>query len=630
MAKKKIAVMTSGWSIDYILSSFEGMKSVCTKNNLDLYIFTCYKFTETTGESNTTGFAIFDLINFEDYAGIVIMPNLFNDADEVEKQRKRIIEAGIPAVSLNQPLEGLHHINSDNHLPYKNLVSHLIKEHGIKRFAYIGGPDDNAGCNSNFEAYKEALIEGGIKVEDQLYVGNCDWTYASGYEVAKNIFKNKDYVPEAIVCINDWAAMAAIELAEENGYNVPDDIKIIGFDNVDYSDKVIPSITTLNLQSYKMGAEAIELLLQQPEKLTTRLVEAIPHFRQSCGCERKITSLQKKFSQNTSIIIDREQRFASQLRHLEDTFINPVTVKTLSENLQKYFEKRHSFEGPDFSILINQNVITSLKETLLSPKQNTTFDDSLIALVNIEGGQSSIRDSVEAKDLIPENMKSKEPATYLFLPIFTQCYLHGYYVSKDCLDLLKNKSGYNWTRNFGAMIEKFRQTSIYRMLSEQMKFLSTQDALSGLFNRAGLDKYGVTLFEKNNHHQLDTHIIFIDINNMKTINDKFGHLQGDLAVKTVAEAISVCLPSGYLAVRYGGDEFVIIGSYKENLDLCEKIKVFLDGRAEKMTLPYKLTVSFGEKIFAPNETSSLSMAIKEVDEIMYEQKLKFHKEENKS
>lgn len=625
MGKKKIAVMTSGWSIDYILSAFEGMKSVCSKNNVDLYIFACYKFTESSGESNTTGFAVFDLIDFSDYDGVVIMPNLFNDADEVEKQRKRIIASGIPAVALNQPLDGLHFINSNNHEKYKQLISHLINEHDVRRFAYIDGPKDNSGCTSNLEAFKEALIEAGIKVEDQIFAGNCDWTYASSYEVAKKIFENKDLIPQAIVCINDWAAMAAMELAEENGYTVPDDIKIIGFDNVEFSEKVIPSITTISLESFRMGAEAIELLLKNPKEITTELIDAVPHIRQSCGCQRKITSVQKIFSQRFSITLEKEQRFSSQLRHLEDNFISPQTVKSLSESLQNYFEKRHTFEGPDFSILINQTVISSLKDTVISPKQNTTFDNSMIALVNISNGKSDDLYSIETKELIPENMKSEKSATYLFLPIFNQQYLHGYYVSKDCLDLLKNKSAYNWTRNFGAMIEKFRQTSIYRMLSEQMKFLSTQDALSGLFNRAGLDKYGVTLFEKNNTHQLNTHIIFIDINNMKTINDKFGHLQGDLAVKTVAEAISVCLPSGYLAVRYGGDEFVVIGSPKENNNLSDKIKNFLVDRIHRMTLPYALTVSTGEKVFAPNEKSSLSMAIKEVDEIMYQHKLEFHK-----
>ena len=95
-------------------------------------------------------------------------------------------------------------------------------------------------------------------------------------------------------------------------------------------------------------------------------------------------------------------------------------------------------------------------------------------------------------------MKAKESAVYLFIPIFNRKCLQGYYVSKNYTGLLESKYAYNWTRNFGVSIEKFRQTVKYKLMSEQLRTLSTKDALSGLLNRTGLEVFGTKFFEEAN------------------------------------------------------------------------------------------------------------------------------------
>ena len=57
MGKKKIAVLTSGWAVDYVLAVLEGLEKTCRKRNADLYVFTTYKSYESDGSPNTTGFA---------------------------------------------------------------------------------------------------------------------------------------------------------------------------------------------------------------------------------------------------------------------------------------------------------------------------------------------------------------------------------------------------------------------------------------------------------------------------------------------------------------------------------------------------------------------------------------------
>lgn len=623
--KKKIAVLTSGWTVDYVLSVLEGMRKVCEKNNTDLFVFTCYKYVEPSGASNTTSFTVFDLINFSEYDGIVIMPNLFNDEAMVQKYASKILESGVPAVSIGRRMDGFHFVGSDNSQAAKDLVLHIIKDHGADKFAFIGGPEGDEGSESGYNLFKSALEIAGLSEKSEIFHVQTDWTFNSAYEKLQVFFENKEKVPNAIVCLNNSLAMAATKAAVEHNYSVPDDIIIIAFEDGDMSAKIIPSLTAVNVNPDQIGGAAIDMLLQNPEELSEKVIQASVFKRQSCGCKRKITPEQKIYSQGYVKEIDKEQRFTSQLRFLEDTFLRNITVEDLRKDLQKYYEIRHFFEGPDFTLFISEDVVNNMTETLTDSNSHTTFSKKMQSFANIKNGRAVPQCTINTSDLLAPSMKSEESATYLILPIFIQKYIYGYYVSKNFNGLLLNKAAYNWTRNVGNSIEKYRLTSVYRRMSEQLQVLSTHDALSGLMNRSALHTYGTELFINNNASKKSTEVIFVDINDMKYINDRFGHLQGDLAIKTVAEAISSSVPKDYICVRYGGDEFVIVGTAeKETIDYCEKIAQQLNEKAVAMSLPYPLTASIGAKVFQPNEKEFLNDAIEIVDDIMYIKKNEYH------
>lgn len=624
--KKKIAVLTSGWAVDYVLNVIEGMKQVCEANNADVFIFTCYKFIEPSGASNTTSFAVFDLIDFNDFDGFVITPGLFNDDQMVQKYAAKILETKKPAVSVGQRMDGFHYVGSDIKDAVQEIVLHVIKEHGATRFAYFGGPEGDLGSDTNYQYYRSTLSVAGFNPESaEVFVGYTDWTFNSAYEQAGKLFSSNVNVPNAIVCANYLIAMAATKAAVEKGYSVPDDIIIITLEDSDIATKVIPSLTAITVNPQQIGAAAIELILKNPVELSAHIIPSSIIKRQSCGCKRRISPEQKIYSQGFVKELDREQRFASQLRFLEENFLQSCSVPQLCDDLQQYYQKRHAFEGPDFTIFLDKDVFDNINETLADNNTHTSYGKIMQSITNIQNGIAVEQQVIETKQLIAPNMQSDKGTLYLLLPIFVQKYVYGYYVSKNYTGLLLSKAAYNWTRNIGTSIEKYRQTSVYRRMSEQLQVLSTQDALSGLLNRAGLHSYGTEMFNSNNENQNKTELIFVDINDMKHINDRYGHLQGDLAIKTVAEAIVSSVPEDYIAVRYGGDEFLIIGTPKENADYCYRIENELRDKAIQMALPYPLTVSFGEKIFVPQEMDFLADAINVVDKIMYQNKAEYHK-----
>ena len=125
-------------------------------------------------------------------------------------------------------------------------------------------------------------------------------------------------------------------------------------------------------------------------------------------------------------------------------------------------------------------------------------------------------------------------------------------------------------------------------------------------------------------------IMVADINRMKVINDQYGHLQGDMAIKIVASVIKSSIPLDWKAVRYGGDEYVIIGEYDVSEDI-ESIKNNIIDKSwrvsQDLNQPFRLGVSVGYVIIEPENKLENEEYFRMADEAMYEMKQEAHKRE---
>ena len=156
------------------------------------------------------------------------------------------------------------------------------------------------------------------------------------------------------------------------------------------------------------------------------------------------------------------------------------------------------------------------------------------------------------------------------------------------------------------------------------------DALTGLKNRTGYDALAFPYLQKCQQEGKLGSMIFADINRMKLINDKYGHLQGDIAICTVADAIKMTMPPGWIAVRFGGDEFIMVGECKNNQEaehLKQQLSLNLEQIKKERNLCFPLTASFGAVVMNPDENYSLEEYLRKADEAMYVMKQKAHAEE---
>lgn len=157
-------------------------------------------------------------------------------------------------------IDELSSVTIDNSKAAYEIVSHLIKL-GHKEIGMISCKNSNLSTKQRESGYKQALEFAGLMFNKELIkFGN--YGYDSGKKAA-NEFIAMAKVPTAIFSISDIMAIGAIRNIKEAGFNVPKDISVVGFDNINYSYMCEPELTTVSQRQYEQGCMAMKLLIRK-------------------------------------------------------------------------------------------------------------------------------------------------------------------------------------------------------------------------------------------------------------------------------------------------------------------------------------------------------------------------------
>ncbi len=195
---------------------------------------------------------------------------------------QQIIENEIPLVFFDRINKDLHAdtISVDDYHGAFQAVSYLIDK-GCKRIAIYSAPQHLLIGKNRLKGYKDALEKHGIPFnKDMVY--SCD-TYQDAIKISRSIFKKKDF-PDGLFAVNDMTALGAMKAARNLGISIPEDLKVIGFENSLSASICDPELTTVDQFGFKMGKNATNILLKRiqqdtidyiPEhhKIKTQLIE---------------------------------------------------------------------------------------------------------------------------------------------------------------------------------------------------------------------------------------------------------------------------------------------------------------------------------------------------------------------
>ena len=297
--------------------------------------------------------AIYNFIDKSLLKGMVISSSLGNfiDADECKDFYDQFID--IALVCLGPEIPSVPTVIVDNTHGMRELISHLVENHGCRHIAFIRGPEGNQEAEERLRIFHEVLFEHDLSADPQLIL-NGDFSPEAGIRAAKHLTKN-NFNFDAVVAANDDMALGAMKAFQEHNVRVPDDVLVVGFDDIEESRFSAPPLTTIKQPLYEMGGKAIEVIhdiLRGNKIENSIIVPASLVTRHSCGCfrhdkidgnlfEKQKSQLNTKYLQNKIKKVIRPYQTLSNeasvdplINDLANSFVNALQNSSEQRFLQ--------------------------------------------------------------------------------------------------------------------------------------------------------------------------------------------------------------------------------------------------------------------------------------------------------
>jgi diguanylate cyclase (GGDEF)-like protein/PAS domain S-box-containing protein len=178
----------------------------------------------------------------------------------------------------------------------------------------------------------------------------------------------------------------------------------------------------------------------------------------------------------------------------------------------------------------------------------------------------------------------------------------------------------------GILVDITKQKKAEEELKEalnKLETLSIVDDLTGLYNRRGFFTIAVEHFKIADRQRAKMFLLFMDLDNLKNINDAYGHHIGDQALTCTAEILEATFRSSDVKGRMGGDEFAVflVGASQEGMEAAEsRLRKTIEEFNASKENPFQLSISMGASHYDPSRPCTIDELLVRADKIMYEEK----------
>lgn len=346
------------------------------------------------------------------------------------------------------------------------------------------------------------------------------------------------------------------------------------------------------------------------------------------------------------IVMSLEQRF---VRMCEEEERKQYTMKLFvkdSMQFEKGTDQSYAVLLENLSWLDIQNaaIYVFTKPIMHLEKEKIILPDKMLLKAVLRGGKTETILATRQKRSIselfcPAELEGEQTVrTQVLLPLFSNEMLYGVILCDMTEKVFEN--GEFLTYQFGSAIKVIELLKANAVIQSQLEeslitlkennialdTLSKSDALTGILNRRGFMDAAKEILQRNQRAGKRTLVAYIDMNNLKIVNDRYGHDEGDFSIKVISEQL-IQATKGGIAGRVGGDEFAIIMEYPiergERVFIEEIYKGFQQYN-QTSTKPYNITVSAGTCLISAKAEIGLKEALNLADGKLYEEKQ--HKE----
>jgi DNA-binding LacI/PurR family transcriptional regulator/anti-anti-sigma regulatory factor len=268
-----------------------GIVDAARERDVNMICFPGMPILTTVGFSAQSNIA-FALISPESIDGVVSWASMLGNyvsLGELEAFHERY--RPLPLVTIGRTIGNLPSLSMDSYEGMREAVTHLIEVHGLRRLAFIRGPEHHVYAQGRYRAYVETLEAHDLSVDPNLVTPAAPWGPDTGREAARLLLDERGLRPgvdlEAIVSVSEDTLFGALKALEARHIQVPEQVAVVAFDDTILSQTHVPSVTTVAAPFYETGHAAATKLLDVMEGVQVPQETILPSqlvIRQSCGC----------------------------------------------------------------------------------------------------------------------------------------------------------------------------------------------------------------------------------------------------------------------------------------------------------------------------------------------------------
>ena len=609
---RKIAFFCGQLQLDSQRKVLEGIVDAARKDGNSVYV---YSLTLTMDEDFNYGEASAALKDdLSVYDGYII----YEESIYSQKIRDLIIAKlktfDKPGASIDCRIPGMINVSSDNESAMTELSKHLIHEHGVRTVNFVSGPVDSIDAMTRKRVFVSELQTAGVEFdEERCYVGDF---YARSGRDAVEYYEEKGLLKaDAYVCANDQMALGVFYALEERGIRVPEDTFLTGYDNIFEAANHYPRITSVNRSEEKMGEIAYRNLIKAIEGESYEISPTVPSqpvFAESCGCPlRRPVSHRTVVNENARSRL-KEVRYAEMVSDMSIELTSAQNIDDINNVLKKYIP---DLGGDAFWAAYVE-------------------EDEQKGKISIRGGVRYYNNKLgnySDGDYFDRNKIDNDTAggnCYIVNALHYREKLSGFTVIRNSVMPLETEFYRIFAMNLSNAIEQVDNLTKMRQMIKTLDEMWVFDPLTHIYNRAGFFKFADEIVHKSRTLRQDMFFLFLDLDGLKTVNDVYGHEQGDKMICEMADILRKTRQKEDLLMRYGGDEFVVFGKGISESKLNERVEEIRRAMAEtneKEDRKYMIDASIGSYIVPYSNSLPISQLIELADQEMYKEKREKHR-----
>ncbi|MCX7018598.1 MAG: LacI family DNA-binding transcriptional regulator [Candidatus Sumerlaeota bacterium] len=228
-----------------------GIESVTRSEGYDILYYNTFENHDYEVE------AVHSLLSYR-VSGVIISPIILGmDLSHLWK----LWRSGTPFVSIDKiPSLINHSISFENERAAYDATRYLIGR-GHRRLAFLGGPESSISAQARLMGHKSCLLDHGIAINGK-WIAGAGTDEAQRNAAAHKVLDDPARRPTAVLCFNDLVAINVYKAAHALHLHIPNDLSVMGFDDIEMASLLGPPLTTMRLDSYRAGAEAARIVME--------------------------------------------------------------------------------------------------------------------------------------------------------------------------------------------------------------------------------------------------------------------------------------------------------------------------------------------------------------------------------